>query len=159
MKSALYAGNVSGSIVIRLTPLPPCFSISLPVFSIPSLHQLSKFLPAQIPTVPNIPLDKNRKRRSLDFENPEEDERRDGGEASKPDHLAGLLALRCGQSQSPAQVCHYFLFHREDLGGYLPLSQIPSCHPRQLVLALGPWRHSIIIIISIKATILMTAAT
>lgn len=29
---------------------------------------------------------------------------------------------------SPTQLCPYFLFHRKDLGGYLLLAQIPSCH-------------------------------
>lgn len=152
MKRALYAGTVSRSIVIPLTPLPLYFSVSFPCSPYPPSTSF------QIPTCPgphfiNIPLAKNRKR---SLWNPGTGGRLRSLRAWPP----GLPSrLRRRQSESPAQVCHYFLFHRKDLGVHFSLSQIHSCHPRQLALALGPWRHGTIIIISIKATILMTAAT
>ena len=83
--------------------------------SLPSLLQLSKFLSSQVPIVIQISLGKNKKKKETETRKEhlasKSWEREGGGEAQKPQpgHLAGFPDLRCGQPQSAAQVCHYFL--------------------------------------------------
>lgn len=123
--------------------------------SLPSPPPFTKFLPARVPIVIKIPLGQSQKRSRLGSEILGEGGTRDSRGAWKPAHQAGRPALRCGQSEPPAQACHYFLFHSKNLGGHLFLSQIPSCCPRRLC---PGCKRGLVAIISARATMPPTAA-